>query len=607
MSQELPQDLFAGKFRLLRLLGKGAMGEVWLAEEVGPRNFRRQVAVKRLLATDGISEYARESFIAEAQVIARLDHPNIVRLIELGESDERGLYLVLDYIDGAALDRLMRKTGPLSPAAVALIGREVARALDAVHSMTDGYGQNLGVVHRDVSPANILIGRDGRVRLSDFGVARIHGLGGEKTETGIFKGKLPYMPPEQALGEPFDGRADVFSLGVTIFEALIGGRLRKAETQGQLIAKIATERVIRVHDVVPDTIPALAHAIDAATEFRSHDRIPSAGHLASALNGVLFAMGPSAEQNAYAELADRVNNVAGASTGPTTKQPWSLALSGEVPGFGASGSNPRAFTGSGPMSTGSGPYSVPAPPTSNPSNLYGTESGPLSSPHSGSGGYYHAQLQTRPGVASVPPDGAPSVTRIASISDATRPKPTSRAWMVALGLAALLGVGAGTLWVVFGFDGSSSRTTASTATTNEREPPPASSAVVEAPPPEPTSSSEVAMTDTSSTPTSSSNPKDPTQSKTRPTPTPRPTTTPTSDPGEEATGNGTLQVTVSPWGNVTVDGVPRGTTPIGPITLSAGNHTVSVTNPDLGASRSATIKVVPGKQASIGFDLRKSQ
>lgn len=606
MSQELPQDLFAGKFRLLRLLGKGAMGEVWLAEEVGPRNFRRQVAVKRLLATDGISEYARESFIAEAQVIARLDHPNIVRLIELGESDERGLYLVLDYIDGAALDRLMRKTGPLSPAAVALIGREVARALDAVHSMTDGYGQNLGVVHRDVSPANILVGRDGRVRLSDFGVARIHGLGGEKTETGIFKGKLPYMPPEQALGEPFDGRADVFSLGVTIFEALIGGRLRKAETQGQLIAKIATERVIRVHEMVPDTLPALAQAIDAATEFRSQDRIPTAGHLASALNGVLFAMGPSAEQAAYAELADRVNNVAGASTGPTTKQPWSLALSGEVPGFGASGSNPRAYTGSGPVSSpGSGPYSFPTPPPSNPSNLYG-DSGPHSAPVSGSGAYYHTLLQ-RQGPASVPPEGVPSVTRIASISDASRPKPSSRAWVAALGLAALLGIGAGTLWVVLGGNDDAQTSAASTATTKDRETPPAASVVTQATAPGPTASTVVAMTDPSSTSAPSGDPKDPDRPKSRPTSSPRPASTPTADPGEEATGNGTLQVTVSPWGNVSVDGVPRGTTPIGPITLSAGPHTVSVTNPDLGASRSATIKVVAGKQASIGFDLRKSQ
>jgi serine/threonine-protein kinase len=158
-----PPPLFAGKFRLVRLLGRGAMGEVWLAVEEGPRNFRRQVAVKRLLATSDLSDYARESFVAEAQVIARLDHPNIVRLVELGETEEdHSLYLVLDFVDGAALDRLLKKHGALSPAAVAFIGREVSKALDAVHRMADENGQNYGVVHRDVSPANILISRDGR-------------------------------------------------------------------------------------------------------------------------------------------------------------------------------------------------------------------------------------------------------------------------------------------------------------------------------------------------------------------------------------------------------------------------------------------------------------
>src|SRR6185436_1024080 len=141
--------------------------------EEGPSNFSRHVAVKRLLATEGMSDFARQSFVAEAQALAHLDHPNIVRLIELGESDDRGLYLVLDYIDGAALDKIIRRTGALPAHAVALLGREVAKALDAVHSLSDAYGRNLGVVHRDVSPANILIGRDGRVRLSDFGVARI--------------------------------------------------------------------------------------------------------------------------------------------------------------------------------------------------------------------------------------------------------------------------------------------------------------------------------------------------------------------------------------------------------------------------------------------------
>src|SRR5262245_27879031 len=103
-SNSQPSATFAGKYRLIRLLGKGAMGEGWLAEEEGPRNFRRKVAVKRLLAASEIPDIATESYIAEAQVIARIDHPNVVRLVELGSADG-GLYLVLDFVDGAALDR----------------------------------------------------------------------------------------------------------------------------------------------------------------------------------------------------------------------------------------------------------------------------------------------------------------------------------------------------------------------------------------------------------------------------------------------------------------------------------------------------------------------
>jgi serine/threonine protein kinase len=620
MSQEHPQDFFAGKFRLLRLLGRGAMGEVWLADEVGPRNFRRQVAVKRLLTTEGISDYARESFIAEAQVIARLDHPNIVRLIELGESDERGLYLVLDYIDGAALDRLLRKAGALSPAAVALVGREVARALDAVHSMTDDTGSNLAVVHRDVSPANILVGRDGRERLSDFGVARIHGLGGEKTETGVFKGKLPYMPPEQALGEPFDGRADIFSLGVTIFEALIGGRLRKAETQGQLIAKIATERVPLVHEVVPDALAPLAHAIDAATAFRSDERYPTAGHFATTMNAVLHAMGPGAEESAFAELAERVALVAGVSTGPTTKQPWSLALSGEVPAFNQSGSNPRAFsTGSGQFAQAQllGPPSTGSYPQAQVQTGSGPHSGPLSS------GAFRTAVQVPPPPSSyrgdvppsVPPEGVPSVTRIASISDASaRPKPGPRAWLIALSGAAIFGILAGTLWVVVAQHGTGEAGASSALPASGDGSPAKPGPNTSAEPAIPQASGSVAMTDASSlssasaAPSASSDPKDPKRPPTRTPPVVgRPSANPTSDPTEDPTGTGTLQVNVSPWGNVSVDGRSYGTTPIGPISLSAGNHTVTVTNPDIGASRSSTVKIVSGKQSSVGFDLKKSQ
>ncbi len=617
------EELFAGKFRMVRLLGRGAMGEVWLAEEVGPRNFRRPVAVKRLLATEGISDYARESFIAEAQVIARLDHPNVVRLIELGESDERGLYLVLEYIDGAALDRLIRKGGALSPAAVALIGREVARALDAVHTMTDHTGQNLGVVHRDVSPANILVGRDGRVRLSDFGVARIHGLGGEKTETGIFKGKLPYMPPEQALGEPFDGRADVFSLGITLFEGLIGGRLRKAETQGQLIAKIATERVARVAEMVPDVIPALAQAIDAANEFHAGTRIPSAGHLAHAMQAVLHGLGAGAEQAAAVELAERVAAVAGGAPASTTRN-WSMALSGENPSLAMSGPQSAYVSTSGPHS--SGPHSVGAPHSgphgsaslgpsslSGPSSL-GTGSGPHASgphgsgPHGGSGPHSQptqmmATQAYHGSPASVPPQGPASVTRVASITDAQRSKPGSRTWIVAAAIAALMGVGAGSLFVMCGPPLTQSATDKTPAERADVKP----SATPASDPSSQGAASAATGAAASSTASAEAPPAGSSGTPQKRAPGPRPPVVATSDSSAEATGPGTLQVTVSPWGNVVVDGVPRGTTPIGPISLAPGPHTVSVTNPDLGASRSATVKVVSGKLSSVGFDLKKAQ
>jgi serine/threonine-protein kinase len=584
MSQQAPQELFAGKYQLVRLLGRGAMGEVWLANEVGPRNFVRQVALKRLLITEGISDYARESFVAEAQVIARLDHPNIVRLIELGESDDRGLYLALDYIDGSSLDRIIRR-GPLSEAAVALIGREVSKALDAVHSMCDETGRNLSVVHRDISPANILIGRDGRIRLSDFGVARIHGLGGEKTETGVFKGKLPYMPPEQATGAPFDGRADIFSLGITLFEGLLGGRLRKAETQGQLIAIIATERAPRVLDVAPHTRSDLALTIDQSTEFNPAVRTPSAGHFAGQLHNILYQMGPRAEDSAIAELVERVNAVSGATQGGGQRQPWSLALSGENQAYAsasarsaphASPSNPSSprTHGSGPHTFGSGPHSV-SRPISFPPDPQGS-----SDTHS-----------------------APSVTRIASIRDAQpapAPSTSSRAVFFAIAAALVLGSGLGATWILFFSDAPSTVATPSASASSVGTTTPVAVATVETASPTatslPVSSQEPAASATKSGRSAAS------------TSTPRTTSTPkTASADEVGTGPGTLQVSVNPWGNVSINGKSYGTTPLGAISLPAGTYKVVVTNPDLGATRSASVKVLAGKPAGVRFDLKKSE
>ncbi len=605
-----PAAAFAGKFKLIRLLGRGAMGEVWLAVEEGPRNFRRQVALKRLLATGDLSDYARESFVAEAQVIARLDHPNIVRLIELGETEEdHSLYLVLDFVDGAALDRLVKKGGPLSPVAVAYLGREVAKALSAVHSMADENGNNYGVVHRDVSPANILISRDGRVRLSDFGVARISGFGGEKTETGVFKGKLPYMPPEQASGHAFDGRADCFSLGVTIFESLLGGRLRRAETQGQLIAMIATEQAPRVRDRIPDAPEHLAYAIDYATVFHPEQRVGSAAELAQLLDDAMRAIDPRGEAMAVAELRDRVSMIEGGSQSGQ-RAPWSVAL-------GSTGQNPDS--GTGPHLPRPSTFGLPPPPNDPPgqegSGRFGTGSGPH--PHNGplpaSGPPSHAGPLSHAGTLAAAiratPPSVPSgaYTAAGTMGDrldgfAHPPNKKRLAATIALGAGVmLLGVGAIVLFVA---KKSPPPDVASTGASGSPLAAPHSAEPAITAKPVVTSAAPVVSAEPVPTESPSGAPATPrTTGPLRPRPTPSAGSTADA---ESDTSPGTLQVIVVPWGNVSVDGKSYGTTPIAPVSLAPGPHTVSVNNPDLGAQRSQTVRIAAGKPSAVKFDLKKS-
>jgi len=570
-------QLFAGKYRFIRMLGKGAMGEVWLAEEEGPRNFRRRVAVKRLLGTGDLGDIATESFVAEAQVIAKLDHPNIVRLVELGNA-EGGLYLVLDFVDGAALDRLYRRTGAMSPAAVAYLGREVAKALEAVHTMCDDYGRNCGVVHRDVTPSNILVSRDGRVRLTDFGVARISGMGGERTETGVFKGKLPYMPPEQARGEKFDGRADIFALGITLFEGILGRRLRKAETQTQLLMMISVEPVPRVQELIPNPPPRLAYAIDRATEMDPLRRVSDAGELVSMLDEALRECGPGAEKQAQAELKARLEQLASsAKEAPPTDRPpaWNVQLG----------------TGSGPIGTNPG-ASLSEPSAGHvPTPSYGSRS---------SGGI------------SIPPASNPSqvgrsVTGVGSYGDphgaSIPPGRRATSPLALIGLAAFTVLGGGLAFLLLSRAAADKPQVAGASSTLAVTTQSAPTEVVTQAPvvnasadPVAPNTGEVAQNSPQSTGKS-------TPRKNSPPPPPPPPPAPT----EESTEPGTLTVTVLPWGDVTVDGRGVGTTPLAPISLPPGPHSVSVRNSELGASRSSSVTIKPGKPSSLRFDLRKTE
>jgi len=449
-----------------------------------------------------------------------------------------------------------------------------------VHAMCDDHGRNYGVVHRDVTPSNILLSRDGRVRLSDFGVARISGLGGEKTETGVFKGKLPYMPPEQARGEPFDGRADIFALGITLFEGLTGRRIRRAETQTQLLMMIATEAPPRVRDLAPTCPDALAYAIDRATELNPYNRVADAGELAAMLDDALRALGPGALKAAQEEIRSRVVEVAGSPS--TGASPSAGVVAAPRP---AEWSVPLA-AGSAPT-TGSDRHSAPAPYTSSVTGP------PAPSSSSGQG---------------------QSVTNVVSSRDAAASASRTQSGRKSIVVPAIVLVsctflGGVAAFLVLSRSATSTRVAegvSSTKSVSESNTP--GSVLTDLPSPQPS----VAVADTaaplSTRPAEPFLPTSKLPGETRRVAgAPAPSASAASAAAETSTEPGTLVVTVLPWADVSVDGRSVGTTPLAPISLAPGPHSVVLRNSELGASRSTSVVVKPGKPSQIRVDLRRAE
>ena len=235
-------ESFAG-FQLERRIGAGGMAEVFRARKIGTADHLgvdKVVAVKRLHADVASDERLAEMFVEEARLVARLRHPNIVALHDVGIEDGQ-LYLVMELVEGAPLYRIQRMLQAggeeLGAAAVAEIGIQIADALAYAHSLTDAAGRSLEIVHRDVSPQNILIDDTGVVKLADFGIARTTDRV-SRTATGVLKGKVPYVAPEQIRAEPYDHRADIYALGVVLFELATGHLPFSAPSEAALIFKI---------------------------------------------------------------------------------------------------------------------------------------------------------------------------------------------------------------------------------------------------------------------------------------------------------------------------------------------------------------------------------
>ncbi len=252
---------YIGRYRIVRPLGEGGMGRVLLAEVEGAGGFARRVVLK--LVRDELDESLKQALLDEARVTATLVHRNIVPVLDLQESGEQRL-VVLEHVDGMDLQQLLRRTPLLDWPLAAFIGGEVAAALDYAHRRQ--------IIHRDVSPANILLSIEGEVKLSDFGVAKVVGEAGGRVvgPTKGLKGKLGYMAPEQMKSQPIDPRADVYALGVVLYEMLSGKNPMRDGPS--------------VPPPLPSTVPSeLAAIVLRAVERNREDRFGSAAELREAI------------------------------------------------------------------------------------------------------------------------------------------------------------------------------------------------------------------------------------------------------------------------------------------------------------------------------------
>jgi len=265
------------------------MAEAFLALSGELPELRTLVVVKRILPHLAEKEQFVRMFLDEARIGALLDHPNIPRIIEVGH-DEQGYFLAMEAVPGKTLSAILRRAArrerPLGQADVAFIVGRAAAALGYAHAHTDADGRALNIVHRDVSPENILVSFEGAVKVIDFGIASAHGRMSE-THVGGLKGKVEYMSPEQAAGAPVDHRSDVFSLGVVLWEALSGRRLFRRETDLAVMRAITDEPIPRPSG--PRRIaPRLENIVMTALERTPEDRFQDAHEMALLLERYAF-------------------------------------------------------------------------------------------------------------------------------------------------------------------------------------------------------------------------------------------------------------------------------------------------------------------------------
>ncbi|HSN99520.1 MAG TPA: serine/threonine-protein kinase, partial [Candidatus Nanopelagicales bacterium] len=304
-------ELRFGKYHLIATLGQGGMADVFLAATQGPAGFSKLQVIKRLRRSEISDEHEIVTmFLDEARLAARLNHPNVVQTNEVGEVDGE-YFMAMEYLDGQPLNRIiqrLRQRGGQDERTEAILLRIVADVLAGLHyahELADYDGTPLHVVHRDASPHNIFVTYEGHTKVVDFGIAKA-AMRSSQTTTGVLKGKLSYMAPEQARARPVDRRADLFVIGILLWEILAGRKMWKGLADMEIVNKIFSQEIPSIEDVREDLPEDLLRIVNRALAYDPDERYATAAEMRADLLGHLERAGQRVSTEETGELVARL-------------------------------------------------------------------------------------------------------------------------------------------------------------------------------------------------------------------------------------------------------------------------------------------------------------
>jgi serine/threonine-protein kinase len=316
----LPPRLLGGKYEAKQPIARGGMASVWLGYTHGEAGFRRKVAIKRVLTQLTKDERFEAMFVEEARVVSDLNHPNIVQIHDFGRDHEGGYFIVMEWVEGLSLSDYVRAFARVSTfppwQLASSICIEVLRALAAAHQRTDSAGRPVPVIHRDVTPSNILVGINGSVKLTDFGLARAHDRP-RMTDPGTVKGKVAYLAPELLENQKPDPRCDLYSVGVVLWEALTARRLFRSDTTTdvEVALRILEGKIPLVTEIRPELPAELGLIVARALARDPNDRFQQATAMIDALAQLLRRQPESADGSALARSVRLASAMLARATG----------------------------------------------------------------------------------------------------------------------------------------------------------------------------------------------------------------------------------------------------------------------------------------------------